>query len=216
VAYGLLSEQLGAPIGNWLQEDVPVQAPGDRTFRVEGTASFSCDRFTILGTGADIWGVEDAFHYVYQAVSSGRVEISARLVSVDDTDEWAKAGVMIRETIAANAAHAMVVLTPTTKNGAAFQYRPIKGGTTVHVPFATPVQPPFWVRVVRALAGDVFEFSGFVSADGVAWQQMGNAVEVAMAPNALAGMAVTAHVDPHPLQDLCTAVIDRVTISSPS
>src|ERR1700730_9073071 len=216
VVYGLLSEELGSPIGNWLQEDIPVQAPGDRTFRVEGTASFSCDRFTILGTGADIWGVEDAFHYVYQAVSSGRVEISARVGSVDDTDEWAKAGIMIRETIDANSPHAMVVLTPTTKNGAAFQYRPIKGGTTIHVPFATPVQPPFWVRVVRAPAGDAFEFSGFVSADGVTWQQIGNAVRVAMAPNALAGMGVTAHVDPHPLQDLCTAVIDRVTVGSPS
>jgi hypothetical protein len=54
-----------------------------------------------------------------------------------------------------------------------------------------------------------------VSADGVAWQQIGSAVKVAMAPSALAGMAVTAHVDPNPLQDLCTAVIDRVTLTTP-
>ena len=214
VVYGLLSEGLGSPIGNWLQEDIPVQGPGDRTFRVEGTASFSCNRFTILGTGSDIWGVADAFHYVYQPVSSNRVEISARVMSVDDTDEWAKAGVMIRESLDANAAQAMVVLTPTTKNGAAFQYRPTKGGVTIHVPFATPVQPPFWVRVVRTIDGGASECSGFVSADGVGWQQIGSTVTVVMAQNALAGMAVTAHVDPHPLQDLCTAVIDRVTLAA--
>jgi hypothetical protein len=167
-----------------------------------------------LGTGSDIWGVEDAFHYVYQTVSSNQVEISARVISVDDTDDWAKAGVMIRETVEANSAHAMVVLTPTTKNGAAFQYRPTKGAMTIHVPFPTPVQPPFWVRVVRTLVRGAFEFSGFVSADGVAWQQIGAAVKVTVAQNALAGMAVTAHVDPHPLQDLCTAVIDRVTFTA--
>jgi hypothetical protein len=56
VVYGLLSEGLGSTIGDWLQEDIPVQGPGDRTFQVEGTASFSCARFTILGSGADIWG----------------------------------------------------------------------------------------------------------------------------------------------------------------
>jgi hypothetical protein len=214
VVYGLLSEGLGSPIGDWFQEDIPVQDPGDRTFQVEGTASFSCRRFTILGTGSDIWGVEDAFHYVYQAVSSNQAVISARVISVDDTDDWAKAGVMIRETVDANSAHAMVVLTPTTKNGAAFQYRPMRGAMTIHVPFPTPVQPPFWVRVVRTLVGGAFEFSGFVSADGVAWQQIGATVKVGMAQNALAGMAVTAHVDPHPLQDLCTALIDRVTITT--
>jgi hypothetical protein len=87
----------------------------------------------------------------------------------------------------------------------------MNGATTIHVPFPTPVRPPFWVRVVRTLDGDTFEFSGFVSANGTAWQQIGGAVKVSMASNALAGMAVTAHVDPHPLQDLCTALIDRVT-----
>jgi hypothetical protein len=214
VAYGLLSEGLDSPIGDWLQEDIPVQGPGDRTFRVEGTASFSCNRITILGTGSDIWGVEDAFHYVYRPVSANRVEISARVMSVDDTDDWAKAGVMVRETLDANSAHAMVVLTPTTKNGAAFQYRPMKGAITIHVPFPTPLLPPFWVRVVRTLVNGAFEFSGFVSANGVAWQQIGAAVKVAMAQNAFVGMAVTAHVNPHALQDLCTAVIDRVTFTT--
>ena len=54
VVYGLLSEGQGEPIEDWLQEDIPVQPPGDRTFQVEGTASFSCARFTILGAGHDI------------------------------------------------------------------------------------------------------------------------------------------------------------------
>jgi hypothetical protein len=112
VVYGLLSEGLGSPIGNRLQEDIPVQGPGDRTFRVERTASFSCRRFTILGTGSDIWGVEDDFHYVYQTVLSDQIDISARAISVADTDDWAKAGVMIRESLDRNSAHAMVVLTP--------------------------------------------------------------------------------------------------------
>jgi hypothetical protein len=135
------------------------------------------------------------------------------VVSVDDTDEWAKAGVMIRQSLDADSAHAMVVMTPTNKNGAAFQYRQAKGATMIHVPFSRPVQPPYWARVVRTAGGDNFEFSGFISVDGVAWEQLGGAVKISMAPNALGGMAVTAHVDPHPLQDLCAAVIDRVALS---
>jgi GMC oxidoreductase len=82
-----------------------------------------------------------------------------------------KAGVMIRQSLDADAAHAMVALTPAdkngaAKNGAAFQYRPAKGSLMSHVPYPIPVKPPFWVRVVRSFDGNDFEFSGFVSGDG--------------------------------------------------
>lgn len=52
-----------------------MQPPGDRTFQVEGTASFSCARFTILGAGHDIWDPADAFHYVYKSIESGAVSL---------------------------------------------------------------------------------------------------------------------------------------------
>ncbi len=214
VVYGLLAKGQGDPIGDWLQEDVPVQQPGDRTFQVEGTGTFSCARFTILGAGHDIWGTSDAFHYVYKAIGGGSVTLTARVVSLQNTSEWAKAGVMIRESLHANAAHAMVVLTPV--HGAAFQHRPQKGAASNHIAFTRPVAAPFWVRVTRTPQGGSFVFRGFVSADGNTWEQIGTDVEIPMGADALAGMPVTAHTDPpNPhLQDLCVSVIDRVNLTS--
>jgi hypothetical protein len=214
VVYGLLSEKQGSPIGKWLQEDIPVQSSGDRTFQVEGTASFSCRRFTVLGAGVDIWGTSDAFHYVYQNIS-GVLTMTARILSILRTNEWAKAGVMIRATLDADSAHAMMVITP--DHSAAFQYRPTKGVQSVNVGFTAPVKAPYWVRLVRAARGGSFQFTGFVSADGTDWVQVGSTDSIGMPPAALAGMAVTAHADPlhdNRLQDLCTAVFDKVSLAT--
>ena len=51
---------------------------------------------------------------------------SKRIVSMDNTDPWAKAGVMIRESLTSNSANAVTALTP--GNGTAFQRRPASGG----------------------------------------------------------------------------------------
>jgi hypothetical protein len=212
VVYGLLSEDQGTPIGKWLQEDIPVQPPGDRTFQVEGTASISCQRFTILGSGADIWGTSDAFHYVYKDITTEAVTITARVLSILRTDEWAKAGVMIRATLDADSAHAMMVITP--DHGAAFQYRPTKGAQSVHVPLPAGMQAPCWVRLVRTSQDGSSQVTGFVSLEGADWVQVGSINSSAIPTAALAGMAVTAHVEESSLQDLCTAVFDKVSLDS--
>ena len=53
--------------------------------------------FTVTGSGADIESTADAFRYVYQS-SGPNCELRARVVSVQNTDPWAKAGVMFRKT----------------------------------------------------------------------------------------------------------------------
>jgi hypothetical protein len=214
VVYGLLSEGLGDPLGKWLQEDIPVQGNANTTFQVEGTATFSCNRFTILGSGHDIWDPADAFHFVYQPVQNGPVTISARVISVQETSDWAKAGVMIRETLDADSAHAMMVITP--GHGAAFQFRSSKGAQSVNVSFSTPVTAPFWVRLARTSSGNSFHFAGSVSRDGANWTEVGS-TNFAMGPTALAGMPVTAHMDGDNnslLQDLCVAIIDKVELTT--
>ena len=216
VVYGLLTEGLSDPLNKWLQEDIPVQGNTNTTFQVEGTATFSCNRFTIVGGGHDIWDPSDGFHFVYRAVDSGSVAITARVVSIQNTSDWAKAGVMIREDLEADSPHAMMVITP--GQGAAFQFRPAKGAASVNVSFGTRVSAPFWVRLVRTVSGNSFQFTGSVSHDGINWTVVGSAT-IAMAVSALAGLPVTAHQDGHGnnnplLQDLCVAVIDKVVLSN--
>jgi FkbM family methyltransferase len=104
---------------SWRGEDIgSVAAPG--------AYALSRGRFTVSGSGADIWGPLDSFQFV----SSGLIgdgSITARVVSLTETDGWAKAGVMIRATRAPDSANALVALTPA--HGAVLQARTtINGG----------------------------------------------------------------------------------------
>ena len=212
--YGLLSEGLNDPLGPWLQDDVPEQNAADATFQVEGTASFSCNRFMIVGGGSDIWDPLDSFHYVYQAVNRDVVTITARVLSVQNTDPWAKAGVMIREGLDGTSAHAMMVLTP--GNGAAFQFRSARGGASINVSFPHAVAAPFWVRLERTGTSAGYTFTGSISADGTNWSQAGQAT-FGMGMAAFAGMPVCSHSGDlmgAALQDLCVATMDNVSLDA--
>src|SRR6202012_4903086 len=98
---------------NWTDAD--IGAPG-----VAGSASYASGTFTVSGSGADIYGTADQFNYVSQPVT-GNLTITAQVTSQTDTNSWAKAGVMIRESTASGAAYVGVYITP--GKGASLQYR---------------------------------------------------------------------------------------------
>jgi hypothetical protein len=149
-----------------------------------GSASFAGGTFSISASGTDIWGTADAFHFVYQPLV-GDGQITARVTAESATNAWTKAGVMIRESLAANARHAVMVLTP--GHGAAFQRRVTVGGASAHT-VGPSVSAPYWVRVARA--GNTL--TGSVSADGMTWTTVGTAT-IALPSSVLMGMALTAH-----------------------
>ena len=73
-------------------------------------------------------GVEaDEFHFAYKMLS-GPGSIIVKVETVDNTNEWAKAGVMIRETLDPDSAHAFACITPTS--GVASQGRYDTGGAS--------------------------------------------------------------------------------------
>jgi len=61
--------------------------------------------YTMTDSGTDIWYQSDEFHYAYKTLN-GAGSITARVDSIQNTNDWAKAGVMIRETLDADSAHA--------------------------------------------------------------------------------------------------------------
>ena len=157
--------------------------------------------FIVTGGGADIWETWDQFHYVHQS-RSGDFMITARVLSMDQTDGWAKAGVMVRGTLDGNSEHAMMMMTP--KNGATFQWRSETGGVMDHRTQAG-LLAPYWVRIVRK--GTTFK--GFASEDGFTWMLVGvEMIPDIPAVDALVGLAVTSH-NPGAL---CTAQFDNVSI----
>ena len=166
---------------------------------VAGGVSFSNGVFTVSGSGGDIWGTADAFRFVYLPVT-GNGTITARVLGVQNTDVWAKAGVMIRANLASNVPNAFIAVTP--GNGVTWQTR---AGTNANSGNSAVggLSAPYWVRLVRS--GNTF--TGYRSTDGVNWTQQGTAT-FTMSATAYVGLAVTAHNN----SSLCIATFDNVTM----
>jgi len=165
-----------------------------------GTVSHQSGTFTVEGAGADIWGGADQFHFVHQA-ASGDCEIVARVVSIENTSTDAKAGVMIRASLDANSAHALMEIIP--NNAAEFIYRSESAPNSGYSPGGAATAP-LWVRVVRS--GDTF--TAYRSADGATWIQVGSRT-IAMPAEVRIGLAVTSNTS----SQLCTAVFDSVAVT---
>jgi hypothetical protein len=139
-----------------------------------GTISLSAE-------GGDIWGTADRFGF-YQRSWTGDGEIVARVASMNNPQGWAKVGVMIRATVDAGSIHAMMVRS--SSNGMAFQRRKTANGVSVH----TGVSPARdWVKLVRK--GPVI--TGFTSADGVDWVQVGSETFVNLPQSLVVGLAAS-------------------------
>jgi autotransporter-associated beta strand protein len=165
-----------------------------------GSASYSkgTGTMTIVGAGADITGTSDAFQFVYQT-GSGDCYVVAKIATVQNTNTLAKAGVMIRETTAANSRFAGLFVTP--GSGLGFLARSTTGGIAT-ISTKTGITAPQWVMILRTGNG----FVGYYSSNGTAWSPMGSTT-IAMATSTSIGLAVTSKVS----GTLCTATVTNIT-----
>jgi len=149
--------------------------------------------YTMTAAGTDIFGVADEFHYAFKTLT-GVGTIEAQVLSLDDTDPWAKAGVMFRETLEPGSKFAAVYITP--GNGCRFQGRTdadadATSDTSVATAEQTAIAAPYWIKLERDFAGN---FRGYYSSDGTTWQPMSwNPQNIAMNSNVYIGLAVTSH-----------------------
>ncbi len=149
--------------------------------------------YTLSAAGADIGGQMDEFRYVYKQLS-GPGSITAQVLSVDHTNEWAKAGVMIRRTLDPSAPFAAVYITP--DYGCRFQGRlALAADVTSDTPVATAEQTaitaPYWIRLER---DNQDNFNGYYSSDGVTWEPMAwNPQYISMPTDVYVGLALTSH-----------------------
>ncbi len=172
----------------------------------EGSASFdeATGTYTITGSGADIWGTSDEFHYAYRELTGDAVMVARVADNGSGTNEWAKGGVMIRQSLDAGSTHRYMPITGGGGNGASFQGRPVADDSSVNVDSGEVVAPPYWVKLERV--GN--DFSGSISPDGVTWTQLGGAETIEMTDPVLIGLAVTSHA----AGELRTFTFDNVDI----
>ena len=176
---------------DWTEEGVTELSlwfrgfPGSVGSFVEGPVG----TYTMTASGADIWavnGVEaDEFHFAYKMLT-GAGSIIARVDSIDNTNVWAKAGMMIRETLDPDSAHAMMVVTP--GSGVSFQRRPGTSQTSLDTTTGS-ITAPYWVKLERNISGT---FTASHSANGSTWTMQGTET-ISMGANVYIGLAVTSH-----------------------
>ncbi len=139
---------------------------------------------TMAARGTGIAGASDEFHYAHQQLS-GNGSITARVVSLTNTSSAARAGIMIRESLAADAMHAAVTVTP--DSGVLFLGRSSEGGNTATVAAEAGISAPQWVRLTRTGR----DFTAEYSSDGNNWTALGEPLSVGMSSDAYVGLCLT-------------------------
>jgi regulation of enolase protein 1 (concanavalin A-like superfamily) len=190
VAPGILSGS-----NTWFTQDVGAVS-------VSGTLVQSGSTMLVNGSGADIWGTADEFRFVYMPLN-GDGTITAKVDCMQNTGAWAKAGVMIRESLDPGSRYAIAFLTPS--NGTALQQRASRNGSSSGVTSTTGLSAPYWLRLTRS--GTTFTASQ--SADGITWTTLGS-TNINMASNTYAGLAVCSVKD----GTLCQALFSSVSLKS--
>jgi hypothetical protein len=147
----------------------------------------------VSGAGSDIWGTADSFFFVYQPIRDG--EIGIAVLAETGTHPFAKAGVMIRQTLDPGSPEVIVDVKP--DGGIEFMTRASQGGETIFIAGGSvPVHPdqpiPISASVTLTRSGNLVS----ASYCGETCVELGN-VEFP-AGEALAGIAVTSH-DPSTL-----------------
>ncbi len=220
-----VAQALGVPAGFEFEDIGRVGQPG-------GVISVNPGEVTIGSWGTDIWDHEDSFSYLYQPWS-GDGEFTVRLIEMNDTHPRARAGIMIRASLDADAVHAFMTATP--RHGMHFLRRTETGGNTAddaHTNLGmtdledrqvfqrrytdlhegdrsnlNQVGIPRWLRIVRS--GD--EFSAYDSADGVTWEWLGTE-SIEMDTDVWVGLAISSR---NPKED-CLATFSDFVASNPS
>jgi hypothetical protein len=137
----------------------------------------------VQGSGADIWGDADSFQFVHQT-SSDIGSAQAIVVDLQNTNTFAKAGVMVRSSLAPDAAMAILDVRP---NGALeFMVRPADGAPMRFIATATAF------RYVRLTWSNGTVLAWRAGPSGTFWDLIGTAALVLPASTE-AGLIVTSH-----------------------
>ncbi len=176
-----------------LSAPAAAQGPGEfegliDVGRVElpGTVEFDAvnRQYLISGSGANIWGNLDAFAFVSKKVS-GDLEMTTEVLwRGEGKQAHRKAGVMVRQDLAADSPYADAVVH--ADGLISLQFRRERAGPTTEV--KSPLKPPAVIKLERN--GDLFTLS--VAPKGEAFRPAGS-VTVALTGSVHAGLVVCSH-----------------------
>jgi hypothetical protein len=148
--------------------------------------------FTVGASGHDIWDNADDFRFIFKRLS-GNGSIQVKVDSLVNTNAWAKAGVMIRDSL--DAGSPMAYMIQSFSSGVSFGWRQNMGLACGSATEAGIVAPQ-WVKLTRT--GNAF--TAQYSADGKTWTDIKDATTgqvvsttIGMGANIYIGLCVTSH-----------------------
>lgn len=149
------------------------------------------EQYLITAGGHDIWDNSDDFHYAYNTVT-GDVRVSANFNWVARSNDWAKYGVMLRESATGPSVH-YTMLDRKAQDYAGLQGRTSTGGGSSE--FGTA-----WTAGAKALAVQRVTVGGLTMVEGLAdfgkgngWESRAIKLVFGMPDEILAGVCVTSH-----------------------
>ena len=208
VAMALVFALAGGAQATWTSTD--IGGPG-----LAGSSTGTPPTVTVIGGGADIWGTADQFHYAYDDVTvSGDFAAAARIVSQGNTNDWAKAGIMARETLGAGSRH--VHTSATIGQGVTQQWRDATGGGSGWPNTRIPESPnssgqPYYLYLER-VGNDFYSAWATDTGGGThgAWSAAQKHTSGAMPSDVLLGLSVTSHNN----GALSTVVFDNIDFNA--
>jgi len=192
VIFGATPSGTALPV-NWSSQDIGSVGG-------TGAANVLENTWTLLGSGNDIGGTSDQFRFTSRSLQ-GDGEIIARVAGIENTSASAKAGIMIRESLAGGSRYAFAYVTPSS--GSDFDVRSSIGANPVRAdgPAGTS---PYWVKLNRT--GNIFTASS--SPDGVTWTALTQQT-LSMTTNVYIGFALTSNNT----TQLARATFDNVSVT---
>jgi len=178
------------PVQNWTGNGATEVSLWTRGYPAVETVvvTETSGKVNLPGAGADIWNTSDEFTYAYKTLTGDGALVVRVVSNGTGTNEWAKGGVMIRDSLNGGSTHAMMAITAGGGNGASFQYRAAADGASTAVDSGVAIAPPYWAKIERFAD----TLTGYVSADGKTWSQIGT-TPITMTDPVYIGLCVTSH-----------------------
>jgi Chitobiase/beta-hexosaminidase C-terminal domain/Concanavalin A-like lectin/glucanases superfamily/Fn3 associated len=139
-----------------------------------GSYNFSGGTYSVAGSGSGVSGTADNFSFANTPVT-GNIEIEGKVQSITGSStSYSVAGLMIRDSLNANGATALVSVSPA--NGVNFTARTTDGAAATTT-LGPSLSPAIYLRLVvtGVGTGNTQTVAGYQSSDGISWQLVGKA-----------------------------------------
>ena len=154
---------------------------------IKGSAEFNASngQYKITGSGANIWAKQDQFQYVWREIT-GNFSVAATIRFLGKGNDHRKAGIMVRQSLDADATYADVVMHGNGMPGLQWRSKQGEDTNTFDLPFDGP--GTFKVKLVRTGV----RIYMYLARDGAELKEIAH-TEVSFRNPVLVGLAVCSH-----------------------